>query len=162
MEIKQLIENTIVEFVSDQNDQFWLWFGDSVLIENGQPLIVYHGTDSKFSEFSRSKAKEGRIGKGFYFSTDQDEARVYGSIIIPCYLKIDNLFNGRTRESIGNGDNFGVEYALTRDGGRVFLVDNPLQIKSVNNDGSWDADDANIYSIYNIYFQNLLLRHQHN
>ena len=35
---------------------FWKWFGDSKVVDDqGRPLVVYHGTDVTFDEFSRDK-----------------------------------------------------------------------------------------------------------
>ena len=58
------------------------WFGDSKVVdENGEPLVVYHGTASDIAEFQTDKAtdKEGRRlemgwGKGKFYFTDSPEA----------------------------------------------------------------------------------------
>jgi hypothetical protein len=117
---------------------FKKWFGDwvnspetssKVVDENGEPLVVYHGTDIIFNEFLKNKRIEGRLGKGFYFTSSKDEANAYGKEILQCFLKIDELYNGRTMKTIGKGNYFGIEYTLTVNGGKIFMVDNPKQIK---------------------------------
>ena len=60
------------------------WFGDwennpseasKVVDENGEPLVVYHGTRDSFTtvDFSKSDA-----GQGFYAANDEDTAETYG------------------------------------------------------------------------------------
>ncbi len=49
-----------------------------LLNEDGTPKKFYHGTNAKFTEFSKKKAKSGFYGKGFYFSTEKSQANVYG------------------------------------------------------------------------------------
>ena len=66
-----------------------------VVDENGEPLIVYHGTDSEFDtfkpidEFTKNKGEWGRkdfIRKGFYFTDQSRFAKSYGEKIIPAFL----------------------------------------------------------------------------
>ena len=39
---------------------FWNWFGDSKIVDKqGRPLVVYHGTPSRFNSFDPSKSKNG-------------------------------------------------------------------------------------------------------
>lgn len=72
------------------NGDFKTWFGKSVVVDkNGDPLVVYHGTNAFFEEFKR--AREGRYGRGYYFTTDPREARSYGHRIVSVYLKIEAL-----------------------------------------------------------------------
>jgi hypothetical protein len=65
--------------------EFKRWFGSSKVVdENGNPLVVYHGTASEFNTFDKSKAKdkEGRarqLGWGkdkFYFTPSEISANV--------------------------------------------------------------------------------------
>ncbi len=57
------------------NPAFDRWFGDSKVVdENGQPLVVYHGTMGDFEAFDLSMASYGsNLGEGFYFSNNRDE-----------------------------------------------------------------------------------------
>lgn len=77
---------------------FYNWFGDSKVVDDkGRPLVVYHGTDAKFEEFSKdeigSKTDQGFYGRGFYFANYKSMASAYGENVMAVYLKIDNPLN---------------------------------------------------------------------
>ncbi|MFI3244614.1 MAG: hypothetical protein R3Y56_10210, partial [Akkermansia sp.] len=68
--------------------QFLKWFGDwindpanasKVVDENGEPLVVYHGTGTKIEEFDPKLTGLGndQYGSGFYFSSDKQQAEYY-------------------------------------------------------------------------------------
>jgi hypothetical protein len=73
---------------------FTEWFGGSQVTDgDGQPRVVYHGTDSGFDEFDPgrigSATDPGELGAAFYFSTD---AKVVGdkkTAGMPVYLKAE-------------------------------------------------------------------------
>ena len=74
---------------------FYEWFGDSKVVdEQGRPLVVYHGTNAKFSAFDKEKigsaTDSGFFGSGFYFTDSKSEAEYYGDIAMPLYLSIQN------------------------------------------------------------------------
>lgn len=97
--------------------EFSAWFGNSKVVdENGEPLVVYHGTGDleDFVEFKPELTGQGldQIGSGFYFTTDPDEASVYTTAvtaqaepgatklggdtspgILPVYVSIQNPIN---------------------------------------------------------------------
>lgn len=81
-------------------ENFWKWFaGSKVVDKNGNPLVVYHGSNAEFDTFDIEKIGSnsgnfGHLGFGFYFSTDIREAEGYGNNIIKAYLKICNPFYG--------------------------------------------------------------------
>ena len=69
------------------------WFQNSVVVdENGNPLIVYHGTTQDFTTFERPEG----AAMGYHFGTSQAAADIYGDEIpenartIPVYLSIKN------------------------------------------------------------------------
>ena len=67
------------------------FFRDSkVRDENGNLLVVYHGTDADFTVFDKSKGgtKGHAEGFGFYFSANQEITSKYGSIQMKGYLDI--------------------------------------------------------------------------
>ena len=91
-----------------RTDDFKKWFGDwendpasasKVLDDNGEPLIVYHGSSRKFDFFDGSKLSEntgndGHYGAGFYFSIEKAEAETYGSNVYEAFLNIkDPVYN---------------------------------------------------------------------
>jgi predicted ABC-type ATPase len=82
--------------------EFKAWFGDwendpenasKVLDENGEPLVVYHGSTNDFNEFELFKGKFGS-GKtnslGHYFTKDTKRANRYGVIVKSYFLKSKN------------------------------------------------------------------------
>ena len=84
--------------------EFKNWFGDwendpenasKVVDENGEPLVVYHGTKEAFDKFEPSKISQGVItgqqGIGFYFTQNKKEAESYGSVK-EIFLSIKNPF----------------------------------------------------------------------
>ena len=83
-----------------QTPEFRRWFGNSKVVDaNGKPLVVYHGTDADFSEFSDDKigaaTDAGGNGRGFYFAADSGYASVYagkkdGANIVPAYVSLKN------------------------------------------------------------------------
>lgn len=132
---------------SNLSDQQWAevrtpafkeWFGDwendaanasKIVDENGEPLVVYHGTVANFSSFditnmSRNTGNEGFYGSGFYFSSDKSEAAQYGENLIESYLNIRNpFFNtqeylAQFAEDIGfpAGENISIVEDITEDG----------------------------------------------
>lgn len=86
------------------SDAFKEWFGDSKVVdENGEPLVVYHGTRSEFESF---QSTEGRYFFGNHFGTVEAANDRLGALgnkrmeernnitppdqIIPVYLNIQN------------------------------------------------------------------------
>lgn len=90
---------------------FKRWFGKSKVVdEKGEPLVVYHGTDTKFDEF---KNKGGKVHvlfstfdvprQGFFFSPDSEAAGSFGKNVMPVYLSIKNPAD--FTHGIGEADN---------------------------------------------------------
>lgn len=86
--------------------EFKEWFGDwendfknssKIIDENGEPLVCYHSSNTKFQSFKIEHQKIGWLGKGFYFSDDKQMTKEYGKILYECFLNIKNPF-------IVNGD----------------------------------------------------------
>lgn len=93
-----------------ETPEFKRWFGDSKVVdENGEPLVVYHGTRTKGEAIESfdlakagSKTDSGYLGTGFYFG-DARTASVYagyyefdkghfpeGGVVYPAYLSLKN------------------------------------------------------------------------
>ena len=87
-------------------DQFIEWFGDwinspedasKVVDENGQPLVVFHGTNNTFTEFSKDLlGSENWLAEsaymGFFFAGNQDTSKAYtGFNMFEMNLKYPNL-----------------------------------------------------------------------
>lgn len=140
------------------NPAFRRWFGDSVVVgEDGEPLVVYHGTDDDDFKSFRAEAiprggRKGRLlGEGFYFTSDPDQAARWGRHVITAYLRIENPRTQRGGLLVSaSSDQDGTIAAGapgTRDGEVWFIVKSPYQIKSAtDNDGSFDPDDPDFTS----------------
>lgn len=80
-----------------------------VVDENGNPRVVYHGTNAKFTTFVRTTGKRWIFGapfevtsEGFFFAPNKEEAEQYGKkYIIPVFLNITN--------PLDTTDDYGVE-----------------------------------------------------
>lgn len=81
---------------------FKQWFGDwehdkknasKVIDENGEPLIVYHGTDKKFNEFVFKGEKLTALGVGFYVTPNLSKAKQYGSNIMELFVNARNILD---------------------------------------------------------------------
>ena len=73
--------------------QFIRWFGDwmnkperasKIVDDNGEPLIVYHGTNADFTEFDLSKASDTtkRYIDSFYFTTEEKVAKKIANLVV--------------------------------------------------------------------------------
>lgn len=129
------------------------YFKDSkVRDENGKLLEVYHGTESNFTVFDKSKVdKTSAFGEGFYFTPDLSKSFNYGKNLKKVYLNITNPYIVQSEQSLKNivemKINGGIKEQLLLQGydGVIayedinsekiseYVVFNPNQIKSVDN-----------------------------
>ena len=91
-----------------KTSEFRKWFGNSKVIKGGNPLIVYHGSNSSFDAFDKKKigthTDDGIWGKGFYFS-DKLTANHYGENVKEFFLHIENPYiikEGSSIEEVSN------------------------------------------------------------
>lgn len=95
----ELFNDIVNVFAKDQTQtpRFKKWFGDSKVVDDdGNPLVVYHGTGSEFESFNVPNAEKfspshpGSAQLGTFFST-ADVANIFArDRIIPAYLRIEN------------------------------------------------------------------------
>lgn len=79
------LDQPIAETEADLR-RFWRWFGDSVAVDTaGRPLVLYHGTSSRFTNFA---AHEAELGQGVYFTDAVSVAREYGPRVLSAYLAL--------------------------------------------------------------------------
>ena len=81
--------------------EFKAWFGDwennpseasKVIDENGEPLVVLHGTNNEVNIFKKSKNKSYANNVfGFFFTTEKWIANSYGENIKYCFLNLKNV-----------------------------------------------------------------------
>ena len=123
---------------------FKKWFGKSKVVdENGEPLVVYHGTKSEFSEFKTPSM----------FHVDPRYTGNIGDRTKPVYLSLKNPANLREMNLSPSDPNFkdvakdlqkmgfdGAEYRK-----EAYIAFSPEQIKSATgNRGTFDAGERNI------------------
>lgn len=146
---------------------FKKWFGESKMVdENGNPLVLYHGTTKDFTEFRASFAP-GQ-GLGIYFASDPNDTLEFSDdengLVMPVYLKIVNPYiDGTIPDGVKDEDRFleDVRYRNTElqrlgfDGiisaqgnglsGNEVVVFNPNQIKSaIGNTGAFSSESNDI------------------
>lgn len=156
--------------------EFKAWFKNSQVVDdNGEPLIVFHGTGEKFDAFSIEKASNisGEFG-GFHFGTKKAARDRFDAInekeiffmgepyynenqfnMMPVFLSIqdmavaeDNFMKGqRGWNGDFNGEFDGMEYRnmIEDKGSTSYVVMMPSQIKSVYNHGAFQLEKDNIY-----------------
>lgn len=130
--------------LSEQQEEY---FKDSkVRDEDGNLLVVYHGTDADFTVFDRSKSRANMDIQGNFFSPWEIDAKGYGSKVSAYYLNITNPANEGTAYKALNrfkGQNeAGVkarEYLISlgydgvNNSGEEYIAFYPEQIKRTDN-----------------------------
>lgn len=149
---------------------FKRWFGRSVLVrEDGDPLVLFHGTDKDFEVFEKVGTSSLRP-LGFWFADDPDDAEAFGDRLMPVYLRVENPYYAdlrkmqeaafedktwvaRFRESlIKKGHDGIIIRPKTEQVGRfnvrepmLVCVFDPRQVKSaIGNRGTYDPADPSI------------------
>ena len=97
--------------------EFKAWFGDwendpknasKVVDENGEPLVVYHGTNQEFTIFDLNKVGSnvdyGMWGSGFYFSPSRSFSKGYGDKLMKLFLNIRNPFIKNPEKRLGSNE----------------------------------------------------------
>lgn len=165
--MKRIINKILSESQNNLNSNFHKWFGDSKVVYNGKPFIVYHGSQEGFEEFYKYS----------YFTDDWYNADGYagGEYVYEVYLSLKNPlivdggakkwdemeteYGSSTQDIVGYASNKGYDGVIInnvkdswiddveyQDAGTVYVNFKPNQVKSTDNDGSWDTNDNNIYS----------------
>ena len=149
-----------------------------VVDENGEPLVVYHGSPHEFSVFDRRRIRNNtRNMRGFFFTTNRDTSGYYGKEM-PCFLNVrrplvetrgeggEETIQAALKDgSIARHDGT-IAYAgediksnpylnrgLAEDGIIEIVVPNPTQIKSAtDNTGAFDPANPDIrFSVGRLY-----------
>lgn len=147
------------------------WFGNwendpenssKVVDENGEPMVVYHGTESDFNVFDRTKGRASMDIQGMFFSPWELDAQGYGRNVRAFYLNIRKPSSGgqsyKALNRYQGQDYAGVKardylISLGYDGvnnyGEEFIAFSPNQIKSATeNVGTYSSEDNDIrYSL---------------
>lgn len=163
------------QWLQVRTKEFKNWFGDwendprnasKIIDENGEPLVVYHGSSARFSEFSYEHVLGSE--SGFFFSSDRSYAKQFGTEEYPVFLNIRNFLPANdiplhrdTIYSIFATSEESADYLNKVDGiigndmadgklvhskGTEFMVYRSNQIKSaVANSGEFSPTNNNIY-----------------
>ena len=147
-----LYKSILANFLNNSNT------ASKVVDENGEPLVVYHGSDAEFDVFDSSKGRSGMNIQGMFFSPWEIDAQGYGGNVRAFFLNIKNPANeGQEYKALNRyaGQNYaGTKaredlitngYDGVNNDGEEFIAFEPTQIKSVDNNGNFDPEDANIY-----------------
>ena len=107
---------------------FFDWFGNwtdpeatnvsKVVDENGEPLVVYHGTQGDFDVFDYKyfgQTDSGDKGRGFYFAYESRVSEQYGPLILPVFLSIKKPFIHTGFDTQGVVKGFNRKYNPTRE-----------------------------------------------
>jgi hypothetical protein len=161
------------QWLQVRTKNFINWFGDwindpanasKVVDENGEPLVVYHGTNDVINDFNYNGSREWN--SGFFFTSDikyaQDIAnKKSGNVIMPIFLNIKNPVITNTPivskevEGIyvkeGNKKSDGIIGHDLKTGefihsnGTEYVVSRPNQIKSAtDNVGTFSRENNDI------------------
>lgn len=87
-------------FLPPNGGEFRRWFGRSAVVDDrGQPLVVYHGTDTDFETFDLAQVGRRTVGGKWsgpaaYFTSSLRLARSYATHerVLPVYLSIQNPY----------------------------------------------------------------------
>lgn len=131
------------------------YFKDSkVRDEDGNLLVVYHGTDADFTVFDASKGRANMDIQGMFFSPWELDAQGYGKNVSAYYLNITNpasealgykalnMFKGennagaKAREYLQS-----LGYDGVNNGGEEYIAFYPEQIKLVDNTSPTESKD---------------------
>ncbi len=140
------------------SNAFINWFGDSKVVdENGEPLIVYHGSrTSGFNVFKGHFSEDSELHSGYFFS-NKEYASTFKSDkgeIFPTFIKATSphyedfgVEHDRTAKMFSYediqfdsviGEDFGTKHI-------TYVVKSSNQIKSIFNTGVFNRYSDNIY-----------------
>lgn len=153
-----LYKSILADFLNKGNDC------SKIVDENGEPLVVYHGSDAEFEAFDRTKGRSGMDIQGMFFSPWAYESEGYGKNVRAFFLNIKNPATGsksyevfskyksgnyagiKARDELEHSGYDGVASGDMEDEDLEFIAFEPNQIKSAtDNNGAFSADDVNIY-----------------
>jgi len=133
-----------------ESKEFKSWFGESKVVgEDGEPLVVYHGTDQDFDEFDDALS----IGGQHWFTSDRSKIEK-GEVgasgtgkIKDVYLSLKNPAGWDEYDKYVLDELISLGYdglMLIEDDQTTFVAFDPKQIKSTDNEGTWNPDDPRL------------------
>lgn len=166
-------ENQGSTFYQTDSQAFKNWFGDSKVVdEQGKPLVVYHGTKEQFEAFDKEYigTNFNQDRKGFFFTNNKKSAEGYANntsygtereksgVVLETYLSIKNPFIHEIAEDpvyewdnmyedlLASAENRGSDGIIIKadSGENLYVAFEPTQIKSIDNQGTFDPGNPNI------------------
>jgi ADP-Ribosyltransferase in polyvalent proteins len=175
-DIRKMIDKVknFKQFVNEQqnvennlNNNFRMWFSGSKVVYGGKPLPVYHGSHNEFDEFMGDSYFTDDYMNADGYAGGEYVYEVYLSIkrplVVDCQDRkwddIDTPYGTTTHMVVSSADRNKYDGVIFinikdswiddvdyQDAGTIYATFKPNQIKSVDNDGTWDINDDNIYS----------------
>jgi hypothetical protein len=138
--------------VDTKSEAFKKWFGKSKVVdEKGEPLVVYHGTGSDFTEFDGRAYFTADAGQAMDYANNQDDGKGNAKTIA-AYLSLQNPLTvsddyiewagndlDEIRKVQANGYDGMMNVSMTE-----IVAFSPTQIKSIFNRGTFDPSNPNI------------------
>ena len=128
--------------------------GSKVRDEDGNLLVVYHGTDADFTVFDASKGRANMDIQGMFFSPWELDAQGYGKNVSAYYLNITNpasealgykalnMFKGENNAGVKAREYLqSLGYDGVNNGDEEYIAFYPEQIKLVDNTSPTESQD---------------------
>lgn len=128
--------------------------GSKVRDEDGNLLVVYHGTDADFTVFDASKGRANMDIQGMFFSPWELDAQGYGKNVSAYYLNITNpasealgykalnMFKGENNAGVKAQEYLqSLGYDGVNNGDEEYIAFYPEQIKLVDNTSPTSSQD---------------------
>lgn len=138
--------NQRISLVSDSKDKrlssILQTNSSKVVDENGEPMVVYHGTDKDITSFEMN---DGSMGRGVYFTSNWDEAAEY-AMDKQGIDNIDDVDESKIYECfVDVRDDNQITHSRFSSEDIEVLVTDPTQIKSAtDNVGAFDGANPDI------------------
>lgn len=147
------------------SEEFKTWFGKSAAkTKAGEPVVFYHGTPNNFTVFENRPGQStlhATSGLGHFFTMDKNYAEAYSKEtgnVMPVYLKMEKPYKMSLEEAQSYETVLDAKIAqrlLKRKGYDSVIIPvpgsqpmitifNSNQIKSINNQGTWDINNPDI------------------
>ena len=158
-------DNVVLETtnsLSNINQNFWNWFGQSKVVKNGKPLIMHHGGSFSPTKPTKDLSYFNEFKGIAWFTSSKGDARHYakqsgGGNLTSVYLKIENpLYSGRqedgsyietnTAVSLAKKSNGKYDGVIDVENGEILdaIVWDSKQIKSIDNNGEYNSSEPDV------------------
>lgn len=170
------IHTTLSEYLNEQhqtetniNSNFKKWFANSKVVDkHGKPLVVYHGSNIEIEEFEDTITyftddymnADGYAGGEYVYDV---YLSIQNPLIVDCQDRkwddIDTPYGSTTQGVVSSVDESKYDGVIFinikdswiddvdyQDSSTVYVTFSPKQIKSVDNNGTWNKNNNDIYS----------------